>query len=165
MNLTLNSACPSNVGSMVTIDNVCSDCATEQIMTLGIARFGNEPELAAFLGKLDPDYAQYAPMLWQKGIRTPQQLSNAREQILLSAGLPELHIDDIQARADGAGELLAFSNLFEHHAFISLSSKQQRVVVASSSQASGFGLFSKTEALRQPLPHSRCLIVWLYVWV
>ena len=75
-----------------------------------MARFGSEAELAAFLGKLDQDYAQYAAALWQAGIKTSRQLSNAREHILLSAGLPELHIDDIKASADDAGQQLACSN-------------------------------------------------------
>ena len=30
-----------------------------------MARFGNVAELATFLGKLDADYAEYAPALWQ----------------------------------------------------------------------------------------------------
>ena len=36
-----------------------------------MARFGNVAELATFLGKLDADYAEYAPAWWQKGIKTP----------------------------------------------------------------------------------------------
>ncbi|KAL0042865.1 hypothetical protein WJX79_001887 [Trebouxia sp. C0005] len=38
---------------------------------LSMARFGNVAELATFLGKLDADYAEYAPAWWQKGIKTP----------------------------------------------------------------------------------------------
>ncbi|KAL3147072.1 hypothetical protein ABBQ38_015035 [Trebouxia sp. C0009 RCD-2024] len=64
---------------------------------LSMARLGKVAELVAFLGKLDPDYAQYAAALWQKGVRTSRQLSNASQRILLFAGLPELHVDDIQA--------------------------------------------------------------------
>ena len=55
-----------------------------------MACFASEAELAAFLGKLDQDYAQYAAAVWQKGFRSSRQLSNARKHILLSAGLPEL---------------------------------------------------------------------------
>ena len=36
-----------------------------------MARFGDEAELATFLGKLDAEYTKYAPALWQKGIKTP----------------------------------------------------------------------------------------------
>ena len=43
-----------------------------------MACFGSEAELAAFLGKLDPDYAPHALKLWQ-GIRTPQQLADFSE--------------------------------------------------------------------------------------
>ena len=75
-----------------------------------MARFGSEAELAAFLGKLDQDYAQYAAALWQAGTRTARQLSNASKHILLSAGLAEMHIDDIKVCADNAGQQLACSN-------------------------------------------------------
>ena len=37
--------------------------------------------------------------VWQKGLRTARQLANLRESTLLSCGLPEVHIDAIQARA------------------------------------------------------------------
>ena len=33
-----------------------------------MARFESVTELATFLRKLDEDYAEYAPALWQKGI-------------------------------------------------------------------------------------------------
>ena len=75
-----------------------------------MARFGHVADLAAFLGKLDPDYAQHAAALWQKDIRTSRQLLNARESILISAGLSELHIDDIKASVSSAGEQSAYSN-------------------------------------------------------
>ena len=74
-----------------------------------MARFGSEAELAAFLGKLGTDYAQYAPALWQEGIKTPKQLSNFNEQNYLACHVLRGHIDDIQARAEGPGELLASS--------------------------------------------------------
>lgn len=77
-----------------------------------MARFESIAELSAFLGKLDPDCAGYAAALWQKGIRTSGQLLHARESILLSAGLPELHIDDIKASAAGTGEQLPYSTCF-----------------------------------------------------
>ena len=70
-----------------------------------MARFATEAELAAFLGTIDQDYAQYAATLWQKGIRTSGQLPNARDHI--SAGLPEVHMNDIKASAGSAGEQLA----------------------------------------------------------
>ena len=67
-----------------------------------MARFGSEAELAAFLSKLDPDYAQHALALWllQKGIRTPQQLANLSEPHYLACDVPEGHIDNIKTRAD-----------------------------------------------------------------
>ena len=70
-----------------------------------MARFGSEAELAAFLGKLDPDYAQYAPALWQEGIKTPKQLSNFSEPHYLACHVLRGHIDDIKARAEGPGKL------------------------------------------------------------
>ena len=89
-----------------------------------MARFGSVAELAAFLGKLDPDYAQHALALWQKGIKTPQQLANFSEPHYLACDVPEGHIDDIEARAGAAGEHLAYSKLFRHHSVKTLSSKQ-----------------------------------------
>ena len=82
---------------------------------LSMARFASEAELETFLGKLDPEYGQYASAVWQNGVRTAHQLANARESILLSCGLPELYIDDIKARAVSAGELLVvFYKLLAH---------------------------------------------------
>ena len=78
-------------------------------------RFGNVTEIAAFLDILDPEYAQYANALWQEGIRTSRQLSHASKHILLSAGLLELHADDIKASAGGTGEQLACSSFSQHH--------------------------------------------------
>jgi hypothetical protein len=69
-----------------------------------MARFASVAELETFLGRLDPDYSQFASALWQNSVRTVHQLANAREPILLSCGLPELYIDDIKARADRTGE-------------------------------------------------------------
>ncbi|DBB14134.1 TPA: hypothetical protein ACH3X3_001086 [Trebouxia sp. C0006] len=68
-----------------------------------MARFGNVAELATFLGKLDVDYAEYAPALWQKGVKFPQQLANFSEPHYLACDVPEGHIDDIKARADTTG--------------------------------------------------------------
>ena len=68
-----------------------------------MARFASEAELKTFLGRLDPDYSQIASTLWQKGVKTAPQLMNAKESILLACGLPELYIDDIEARADRTG--------------------------------------------------------------
>ncbi|KAL0054515.1 hypothetical protein WJX82_010134 [Trebouxia sp. C0006] len=70
---------------------------------LSMARFGNVAELATFLGKLDVDYAEYAPALWQKGVKFPQQLANFSEPHYLACDVPEGHIDDIKARADTTG--------------------------------------------------------------
>ena len=72
-----------------------------------MARFASEAELKAFLGKLDAEYAEYAPALWQKSIKTPRQLANFSELHYLACGVPEGHIDDIKARSDSTGELLA----------------------------------------------------------
>ena len=79
-----------------------------------MARFGNVAELATFLGKLDADYAEYAPALWEKGIKTPRQLANFSEPHYLACDVPEGHIDDIKARADTTGELLACNTLYKH---------------------------------------------------
>ena len=81
---------------------------------LSMARFGNVAELVTFLGKLDADYAEYAPALWQKGIKTPRQLANFSEPHYLACDVPEGHIDDIKARADTTGELLACNTLYKH---------------------------------------------------
>ena len=54
-----------------------------------MARFGNIAELATFLGKLDADYAEYAPVMWQKGIETPRQLANFSEPHNLACDVPE----------------------------------------------------------------------------
>ena len=78
-----------------------------------MARFASEAELKAFLGKLDADYAEYAPALWQKGIKTPQQLANFSEPHYLACDIPEGHIDDIKARAGTTGELLACNTLYK----------------------------------------------------
>lgn len=69
-----------------------------------MTRFASEAELKVFLRKLDPDYAKYASTLWQNGVRTPHQLANANKALLLVWGLLELHVSDIQARAESAGE-------------------------------------------------------------
>ena len=74
-----------------------------------MARFASEAELESFLGRLDPDYSQFASSLWQNGVRTARQLANATKPLLLSWGLLELYIDDIKATADRTGELNALS--------------------------------------------------------
>ena len=68
-----------------------------------MARFASEAQLEVFLQKLDPDHALYASALWQKVVRTAHQLANADQALLLSWGLQELHVSDIQARANTAG--------------------------------------------------------------
>lgn len=50
---------------------------------VGMSRFETDAELEAFLCKLDPDYAQYALALWQKGVRTSHQLSGGKSCYLL----------------------------------------------------------------------------------
>lgn len=108
-----------------------------------MARFGSEADLAAFLGKLDQGYSWYAAALWQTGIRPSRQLSNASRHISLSAGLPQLHTDDIKARAEGVGEQLAYSNLLQHHDITALSSKQW-LPDACTTQECEFIMFSET---------------------
>ena len=76
-----------------------------------MARFENAAELATFLGRLDADYAEYAPALWQKGIKTPGQLSNFSDPHYLACDVPEGHVDDIKARAATTGELLTCNTL------------------------------------------------------
>ena len=76
-----------------------------------MTRFESLAELAAFLGKLDPDYASHALKLWQEGIRNPQQLADFSEPHYLDCDVPRGHIDNIKARADATGEPLAYSNL------------------------------------------------------
>ena len=72
-----------------------------------MARFAIEVELHTFLGRLDPDYSQFASTLWEHGVRTPRQLVNATKPLLQSWGLPELYIDDIKATLDKPSELNA----------------------------------------------------------
>ena len=74
-----------------------------------MARFASAAELESFLRELEPDYAQYATALWQHQVRTAHQLANASKKLLLSWGLLELHVDDIKARANSAGEHLQCS--------------------------------------------------------
>ena len=79
-----------------------------------MACFGNVAELATFLGQLDADYAEYAPSLWQKGIKTSRQLANFSEPHYLACDVPEGHIDDIKATADTTGKLLVCNTLCKH---------------------------------------------------
>ena len=76
-----------------------------------MVRFARVEELAAFLGKLDPDYAEHAAALWQKQVRTLQQLANFSEPHYLACGVPEGHIDDIKVRASDTGEQVDHSIL------------------------------------------------------
>ena len=55
-----------------------------------MARFASVAELEIFLGRLDPDYSQFASALWQNMVKTVHQLANATKPLLLSWGLPEL---------------------------------------------------------------------------
>ena len=69
-----------------------------------MARFASEAELEAFLDRLDPDYGQYAPELWQNGVRTAHQLANAEKEDLVVAGVTSaIHAKDIKARAGPQG--------------------------------------------------------------
>lgn len=118
-------------GSKVHLGYCCFDCACQLSITvscrstsyrsvqtclrrlfrsLGLACFESQAEPAAFLCKLDAEYAEYALALWQKGIRTPQQLADFSDPHYLTRGVSEGHIDDIKTRADITGEQLAYSN-------------------------------------------------------
>ena len=50
-------------------------------------------KLEVFLRKLDPDYAQYAAVLWQNEVKTAHQLANASKALLL---LLELHGSNVR---------------------------------------------------------------------
>ncbi|DBA81527.1 TPA: hypothetical protein ACH3X1_007301 [Trebouxia sp. C0004] len=64
----------------------------------------SEAELKTFLGRLDPDYAQYASAVWQIGVRTAHQLANADKEDLVAAGVTSaIHAKDIKARAGPQG--------------------------------------------------------------
>lgn len=77
-----------------------------------MARSASKAELETCLGRLDPDYSQFAPTLWQNGVRTACQLANATKPLLLSWALPELCIDDIKATAGRTG-VAASSDVLE----------------------------------------------------
>ena len=79
-----------------------------------MVHFARVEELAAFLGELNPDYAEHAAALWQKQVRTLQQLAKFSEPHYLACGVPEGHIDDIKARAGDTGEQVAHSILLQH---------------------------------------------------
>ena len=65
-----------------------------------MARFASQAELETFLGKLDPDYGQYAAAVWQNGVRTAHHLANAEKEDLVAAGAASaIHAKDIKARA------------------------------------------------------------------
>ena len=70
-----------------------------------MARFASITDLQAFLGRLDQDYAQYAPALWQQGVRRAEQLVNADKQDLMAAGVKSaIHAKDIKSRAGTQGQ-------------------------------------------------------------
>ena len=57
-----------------------------------------------YLGRLDPDYGQYAFAVWQNGARTAHQLANADKEDLVAAGVTlAIHAKDIKARAGPQG--------------------------------------------------------------
>ena len=69
-----------------------------------MARFASEAELETFLGRLDPDYGQYAPAVWHNGVRTAHQPANADKENLVAAGVTSaIHAKDIKARAGSQG--------------------------------------------------------------
>ncbi len=69
-----------------------------------MARFASKAELEAFLGRLDPDYGQYASAVWQNGFRTAHQLANADKEDLVAAGVTSaIHATGINARAGPQG--------------------------------------------------------------
>ena len=88
-----------------------------------MVRFARVEELAAFLGELNPDYAEHAAALWQKQVRTLQQLANFSEPHYLVCGVPEGHFDDIKARAGDTGEQVAHS-ILQHRCMRTLSSSK-----------------------------------------
>lgn len=98
--------------------------------------FGSIAELAAFLGKLHPDYAQHALAVWQEGIRNTQQFADLSEPFYLACGVQREHVDNIKrngtdvetlprvnekARAHVTGQQLADRKLFQHHSGTTLS--------------------------------------------
>ena len=69
-----------------------------------MARFVSKAELETFLGRLDPDYGQYASAVWQNGVRTAHQLANADKEDLVAAGVTSaIHAKDIKARTGPQG--------------------------------------------------------------
>ena len=69
-----------------------------------MGRFASEVELNTFLGRLDPDYGQYASAVWQNGVRTAHQLANADKEDLVAAGvISAIHAKDIKTRAGPQG--------------------------------------------------------------
>ena len=78
-----------------------------------MARFASEAELETFLGRLDPDYGQYASAVWQNGIRTAHQLENADKEDLVAAGVTSaIHANDIKARAQQATGAHSFTTMY-----------------------------------------------------
>ena len=67
-----------------------------------MARFASQAELETFLGKLDPDYGQYAAAMWQNGVRTAHHLANAEKEDLVAAGAASaIHAKDIRQGPQG----------------------------------------------------------------
>ena len=101
-----------------------------------MACFASEAELAAaFLGKLDPDHAQYALKLLQKDIKTPHQLAKFSQAHHLACGTLEAHIDDMEARADVTGGLLVcFGHVRQHLHRAALANMAALIAAAQSCQ-------------------------------
>ena len=79
-----------------------------------MARFASEAELETFLGRLDPDYGQYASAVWQNGVRTAHQLENADKEDLVAAGVTSaIHANDKKARAQQATGTHIFTTMLQ----------------------------------------------------
>ncbi|DBA88518.1 TPA: hypothetical protein ACH3X2_004994 [Trebouxia sp. C0005] len=79
-----------------------------------MARFASEAELETFLGRLDPDYGQYASAVWQNGVRTPHKLANADKEDLVAAGVTSaIHAKDMKARAGPQGEACDLKHILQ----------------------------------------------------
>lgn len=63
-------------------------------------RFTDQANMAAFLCKLDEDYAVYAAALWAAEVRRTEQLANMSVQRLIDFGITNgIYAEDIKARA------------------------------------------------------------------
>ena len=103
-----------------------------------MARFASEAELETFLGKLDPDYGQYASAVWQNGVRTAHQLANADKEDLVAAGITSaMHPSDIKARAQQATGTHSFTTMYALPSYKTYGPIIAKKVPANSRLASG----------------------------